>query len=338
MKHGIKLAAFFLLYYSGIEWLLSRLLRLPYVAILMYHGVCDDAPMPAHINFHVARDVFERQMHALKRRYRILPLSQLVGALQRGEPLPTGVVLTFDDGYQNNLKSAAPVLKQLGLPYTIFVATAYVENGRWIPLNEVYWRWSEGKLSWDELNELRRQIRQHPSSETPRLIARGGDRPASVAAVAEEAFAMLRWEEIRELAQAGAEFGSHTHSHCNMTVESDAQQRTELALSKELLERHVQQPVRLFAYPYGYHSEASRRNVLQAGFECAIATEYAVVTRHSDPYRLPRLGIQEPSLWFFTGEILYQMLKQAFKDTWGGLLGKAIVNDQVAKHAKEPQA
>src|SRR6266404_3188802 len=65
LKQWIKSAIFFCLYYSGLEYVMARLLPSEAVAVLMYHGVCDGAMMPAHINFHVARDTFGRQMRVL---------------------------------------------------------------------------------------------------------------------------------------------------------------------------------------------------------------------------------------------------------------------------------
>src|SRR5215472_11702806 len=66
LKPRIKSVIYFCLYYSGLEWLLAHLIRVDAVAVLMYHGVCDDPPMPRHINFHHRKRVFERQMRVLK--------------------------------------------------------------------------------------------------------------------------------------------------------------------------------------------------------------------------------------------------------------------------------
>jgi peptidoglycan/xylan/chitin deacetylase (PgdA/CDA1 family) len=335
MKRRIKSALFFCLYYSGLERLLARLVRARGVAVIMYHGVCDDAPMPAHINFHVARDVFERQMRALARRYRVVALGEVVAALERGEPLEKAVVLTFDDGYENNARYAAPVLARLGMPATVFVATAYVDSKRWMPLNEIYSQWSAGKLSASQMAELRSQVRGRPSAETAELVAALGPHQASRAA--EESFAMLSWDEIRQMAESGVEFGSHTHSHCNMAVESEAQQAMELRVSKELLEQNLGRPVRWFAYPYGraeHMSRASRRSVIEAGYDCALAGEHGLATSRSDRFRLPRMG-WDRRMWMFTGELLYQFAKQGAKDVWSGFAGRALPDTRLAGQAKE---
>ena len=335
MKQWIKSAAFFCLYYSGLERLLATLLRIDGVAVLMYHGVCDDAPMPPAINFHLEPEIFERQMRVLKSRYRVVPLSDVTRALSQGKRLEKAVVLTFDDGYRNNALRVAPILKRMGLPFTVFVATSYVDTGRWMPLNEIYWMWSMGELGSEEMAALRKQVRGRPWQEVRQAVDAVRNRrqtPATTAA--EESFAMLNWDEIHRMAADGVGFGSHTHSHCNMAVESSERQTSELLASRELLEKHLEHPVRSFAYPYGraeHMSEVSRRNVIKAGYECAISGEYGLVTSRSDRFRLPRLGYNR-RIWIFAGEIFYQLAKQAAKDAWKSFAGRAVVEETERRH------
>lgn len=319
-KRRIKSVVYFCLYFTGLEFVLARLIRAEAAAILMYHGVCDDSPMPQHINFHHTRRVFERQMRLLKRRYPVVPLPEVVDALAVKRPLRKSVVLTFDDGYRNNHRAVAPVLEKMGLPFTIFVATSYVGADRWMPLNEVYCRWSAGELSTDELASYRNQLRGKPRAESDPLIRQLQARPLAVTAAAEESFSMLNWDEIQVMAKGQIEFGSHTHTHCNMAVESPSEQLLELRVSKDLLESRLCRPVRAFAYPYGrtdHMSDSSRRNVIAAGYDCAVSGEYGIVTGRSDRFRLPRLGGGDP-VWEFAGELLYQFGRAAVKQIFAG--------------------
>ncbi len=290
----------------------------------MYHGVCDDAPMPRHINFHHNRRVFARQMRMLKRRYRVAPVVEVVDALRAKRPLNKSVVLTFDDGYRNNGRAAAPILQRLSLPFTIFVATAYVGTGAWMPLNELYWRWSTGGLTSAEMERLRKQLRGRPGLESQALQEELRGRAVTATAAAEESFDMLSWHEINALASAGADFGSHTHTHCNMSVENPAAQQAELETSKILLETRLGRPVRTFAYPYGkaeHMSESSRRSVIAAGFDCAISAEYGLVTSRCDLFRLPRLGGDAP-IWMFAGELVYRFTREAAQSALARLRGQ----------------
>src|ERR1700757_21362 len=92
-KLRLKSVVYFCLYWTGLEWLVARMIRVDAAAILMYHGVCDSSLMPTHINFHHTQRIFERQMRLLKRRYRIVPLEEVVEALARGVTLQKSVAL-----------------------------------------------------------------------------------------------------------------------------------------------------------------------------------------------------------------------------------------------------
>ena len=322
MKRRIKSAIFFVLYYSGLEWILARMLHVNAAAMLMYHGVADCAEIPPEINFHLRADIFEHQMRALKSRYRVIALSELVNRLEQGQPLEKSVVITFDDGYRNNATQAAPVLAKLELPYTVFLATKYMGTKEFLPLNRIYWAWSQGRLESAQMRELRKQVRTQPASDLPQLLA--GFPESSDSPKAAESFAMLDWGEIREMTKAGAHFCSHTHSHCNMAVESKERQEKELGTSRRLIDENVREQPTLFAYPYGHLGEmsgTSRAAVIDGGFKAAISAEYGLVTPRSDRFCLPRLGY-DAAIWNFTGEILFQFLKQSVADAWLAMLGR----------------
>ena len=324
MKRRLKSAIFFALYYTGVEWLLARLLPVNAVAMLMYHGVCDNAAIPPEINFHLPGRIFDRQMRALRRRYRVVPLIDVVNRLDRGERLEKATVITFDDGYRNNATQAAPVLARLGLPYTVFVNTKYVGTSDWLPLNKIYWAWFERQIDSEQMKELRKQVRSRPAAEFSRILQELPPTRAGDLAKGEESFAMLDWVEAREMARAGAHFASHTHSHCNMAAESKESQERELEISRDLIEKNLPRQPALFAYPYGHlveMSETARASIIRSGFKAAISAEYGLVTPHSDRFCLPRLGYDE-AIWNFTGEILYQFAKQSLKDAWSAVVGR----------------
>lgn len=88
-------------------------------AILMYHSVGDK-----EIFFNVRKNDFIRQMAYLKeKKFNVFSLSQLVERIEKKEPIPKKtVVLTFDDGYEDNYFNAYPVLKKHNFPATIFLA------------------------------------------------------------------------------------------------------------------------------------------------------------------------------------------------------------------------
>jgi peptidoglycan/xylan/chitin deacetylase (PgdA/CDA1 family) len=79
----------------------------------------------------------------------------------------------------------------------------------------------------------------------------------------------LSGEQIRQLAAAGVEFGSHSHSHCDLSRLGDEAIEDELRNSKNILEALTGKEVRYIAYPFGCGdnrvSAIARRLGYQAG-------------------------------------------------------------------------
>lgn len=122
-------------------WRTKRALRaarsrlIPHALILLYHRIADEAVDPEWLC--VPPATFRAHMDILRHAYRPLGLRQLVAALRDGHVPRRSVVVTFDDGYVDNLVHAKPILEQAGVPATVFVASGYVGSPR------QYW--------WDEL-------------------------------------------------------------------------------------------------------------------------------------------------------------------------------------------
>ena len=93
--------------------------------VLLYHAVGSRlAHDPYGIS--VTPEAFKRQMKILKQR----PASEVVPFdAPRGEASGLRVAVTFDDGYKDNLHTAAPVLLGLKIPFTVFVTSSFIRGG-----------------------------------------------------------------------------------------------------------------------------------------------------------------------------------------------------------------
>lgn len=107
-----------------------------HVPILAYHRV---GPAKGDHVPTVSTEAFERQMAFLARHhYRVLPLSELMDALDRGEPMPRrATVITFDDGCEETATVAWPILKRHGFPATVFVTPAEVGQPGFVTWEQV---------------------------------------------------------------------------------------------------------------------------------------------------------------------------------------------------------
>ena len=139
--------------------ILRKLLRGPakinrYVSsralILLYHRIAEADSDPWQLA--VTPGHFEEHLQILSRFGRIMPLHGLAVAVQRGTLPRRAVIVTFDDGYADNLSNAKPLLQKYEVPATVFITTGYTGEDR------EFW--------WDELDKLFLQPGALPSDLT----------------------------------------------------------------------------------------------------------------------------------------------------------------------------
>lgn len=105
----------------------------------------------------------------------------------------------------------------------------------------------------------------------------------------------MTWAEVRECHQAGIEFGSHTVNHPKLYELDCAQIRTELEVSKAVIEEQLGERVSSFAYPYAFPSadHAFVQKFVEllrvTGYECNVTTRIGRVRVGDNPFTLKRL-------------------------------------------------
>lgn len=112
-------------YWSGIGRAFELAAQPTGAIILMYHSIAaDDIAEFVDPPNRLSPAMFERQMAFLSEHRRVVPLSQVVEEIVSGASPSAGTVcITFDDGYLDNLNTAAPILEKHKLFATLFLAT-----------------------------------------------------------------------------------------------------------------------------------------------------------------------------------------------------------------------
>src|SRR3954471_13278945 len=102
--------------------------------VLMYHKVNDLEGNPLS----VPCAIFDEQMTLLgDLGYTVVSLDAVLDHYALSTPLPEGAVLiTFDDGYRDNLANAVPILRKHGYPAVLFVPIGYLDDRRPLPHEE----------------------------------------------------------------------------------------------------------------------------------------------------------------------------------------------------------
>jgi len=231
-------------------------------------------------------------------------LAEALDAMARRAPLPPrAVALTFDDGYADNLALAAPLLGDLGIPATFFLAPDFLTGA-----TRPWWEQLAAALAATPARTVRvgtetfERTRPGADRAVARAVAgrlKGLDRAGREAFVAsllddldardgrDEVLAelMLDWAGARRLAAAGHGIGSHSMGHAILANESPAAQLDDLARSRRLLSEALDVDVRLLAYPNGTARDYDATTVeaaASAGYDWALTLRPGFV-RHSPP-------------------------------------------------------
>ncbi len=104
-------------------------------------------------------------------------------------------------------------------------------------------------------------------------------------------FTHMGWDEILDLSTRGFSFGSHTRSHRNLTKLPMKNLRTELSISREVIENATGCRVRTLSYPFGRCNAVVRSEAETAGYEAAFTLYPGGRNSRIEPFELRREGV-----------------------------------------------
>lgn len=225
--------------------------------ILMYHRVAEEPSGVPSPTINVTPATLRSQLQGLlDRGFKPWHLRRLVDARNSNEKIPENVfAVTFDDGFANNYLDALPILEELGVPATIFVATAYLDSERPFPFD-----------NWSHAGSSR---------------------------VAERSWRPLTTAECRKLGEHELiQLGAHTHTHGAFLRYID-ELCDDLAVNLAVLRERfgVTRPV--FAFPFGVFSADMVDAVREMDLAGAVTTRPNRICRGGDPFYMGRFCADE---------------------------------------------
>ena len=293
------------------------------LTILAYHRVLDvenEDSYPFDIDLISASTAgFREQMRLLRRHYNPITFATLLDHQRTGTPLPPGAaIVTFDDGFDDNFRNAFPILKETGVPATIFLTTSFIDGQRTIWFEALAYRVmcappttvrlaAQPGVSIEVrrdrssrrrvLHSLLEVLKRVPNRERLALLADlERQLPVGEDLAAYRASQPLSWAQIREMSREGIEFGSHSVTHPILSMLTPEELRFELETSRQRIEVETGRPVHVLAYPVGGRNAFSpdvKRAARSAGYELGVSYLRGVQDPSNwDPFEIRRIHVE----------------------------------------------
>lgn len=288
------------------------------VVILAYHRVLDIDEGFAfdHELVSASLEQFDDQVKYASENFSVITFREL-SEIESGRkpPVKKPLIITFDDGFDDNYINAFRILKKYSVPAVFFVSTGYVNSTKTFWYDRLYF------IVKQLDNEARQRIIQKYFKnitlssdcdialevvETSKLLT-NDQRVALLEEVDVLALELgiessskdsrpLTWQQIREMSDYGCEIGSHTVSHPIMSSLNDQELGYELSHSYEEIHRNLGVSPISIAYPVGrefaYNKKVIKK-VKECGYLYGISYESGANRLHQkNKYELKRLHIE----------------------------------------------
>lgn len=293
----------------------QSVLRRDEVAIFLFHGVI---PEQAHrvrnyTRKHLPRADFEKSLATLRERGRPLSIPQIADLMKSGGRLPEyGYAITFDDGFENNLAVAAPLLERYETPATFYVCSSFIDENRmsWTDQIERAFeaaasirlrrpelqldttlRTAEEKI--DALNRIRVYVKSNPGVDpyafAAKMVAAAGEPSPERDRWLDQ---KLSWDQVAELASHPLfEVGAHGLSHKILSFLPAPELKHEVRESIRKVAKATGRKVPHFSYPEGLEHCYSAEVIAElkaAGIVCSPTAVEGTNGPGTDPFLLRR--------------------------------------------------
>ena len=291
--------------------------------VVFWHGV--DQIKDKDIEMESIRvEVFERQVEYMATHYDVISMDEFYQRYINRSFKGKELVITFDDGYLNNLTCAAPILQKHSLPFLIFVSTQNIERQILFATSLVRLVVIGGELDSINLDSIGfhvecttreqrvratrvigRSLKEQPQSRVKEIVEELQSLiPSGKLRYLVEQYPSIKpmtWNDVLCIKKMGGTIGSHCLDHfCCQENQLEEDLREQIVSSKKVIEDKVKDDCFYFAYPNGDYTLHSNHFVHEAGYRMGFTVGAKRLLRpDEDMAALPRfnmLGDYEKSL------------------------------------------
>jgi len=276
---------------SGGLGLYHRLTHREHLTVLMFHRVLPGhlmAPYAVDDEYAISTALLERLIKFVSANYNVVGLDDVLRSRRKEAPLPPlPLLVTFDDGWDDNAIHGAPVLAASRIPWTLFAATDAISSGeRW---------WQEVLLAALRTgNASYRQLwgqaadESHPAADKGTdpvlaiLLLYGALPPAKRDALLTRYLDtismqvtprhMANWDTLRALQKSGVGIGGHGASHLPLTMLADP--ATDLKQAQSIMRQQLGETAcSTISFPHGRYSPAIADTARALGTELLFTSD-----------------------------------------------------------------
>jgi peptidoglycan/xylan/chitin deacetylase (PgdA/CDA1 family) len=291
-----------------------------HLTILLYHGVTDQRSqgIENYAQKHIPVELFRDDMAYINKHCSILSMDDVL-TIHRDKDIypPYPVVVTFDDGYENNATLAAPLLDELEIPATFYVCAGMVDT------NTMFWTDAiedclnltrevgimidlGGKpVSYSLTSDFERIValdsiksfcKRVSASEKDKIVA-DLESQTKVTPATEHAknYRKVNWKQLKEIADNPSFIvGGHSSYHDILALQDLERTKKDISLCQELLSYNLHQSICHFSYPEGgiaHYNQSIIDFLIKCGVKASPSGVCGINRYGANPFHLRRIMV-----------------------------------------------
>tara|TARA_E500000178_G_scaffold356643_1_gene436539 strand:+ start:2320 stop:3246 length:927 start_codon:yes stop_codon:yes gene_type:complete len=290
------------------------------ISIFLFHGIID-----SHFKSKTITNYNNKHIQAKDFRYFLRDISKISDPISMDEVYEITkekkklnskkFAVTFDDGFENNLSIATPILKKFKIPYTIYITTKFIENNFMSWIDTIDYAIDKTKRKNLKipgfkkkflinsrskkiliLNKIRSYVKSNKKVDPYKFSKQICDHLSINKFPRNNViYKKLSWKQIKMLFKNNlCIIGGHSHSHKILGYLSNSELKYEVEKSCKLIRKNLGFKIEHYSYPEGFKKSFSKKVISllkKNNIKCCPTALNGYNNEKSNPFLLKRLVI-----------------------------------------------
>lgn len=297
----------------------SNFLKKKKLAIFLFHGVIDKNPFKVrnYTKKHLLKKKFIEILNDLNKKGNCVSLDDVYLKIKENKDFQDySYSLTFDDGFYNNFKIAAPILKKRKLSATFYITTSFIQQNEmsWIDkiehmienekkkkdviiFNKKFIIKNNKKSKINFLNAVRSIAKKKVTNfnELVSNIKNQLNYQGKLSNLNNIIDKKMNWKNVKQLSKSKYfSIGGHTVNHQILSFLSYEEAKKEINHSIYAIKKNTKIKIKHYSYPEGLKHTYGKREInflKRKGVIICPSAEFGINDKNSDPFNLKRIFI-----------------------------------------------